>query len=202
MENIHVHSWTRSISYETYMKMIANLVTNKATSGSNQEEGLVNYTKLNFSRMKRLNKTVIADRELVETISELPYKMKWLIITEAWCGDAAQNIPYIAKSAAECRNVELGLVLRDENPELIDKYLTNGGRSIPKLIVLNAANMDSLADWGPRPERLQEIVLDYNEKPEPKIDFSEFAETIHKWYNSDKNKNLRNELMAIFSGLN
>lgn len=202
MENIHVHSWTRSISYETYMKMIANLVTNKATSGSNQEEGLVNYTKLNFSRMKRLNKTVIADRELVETISELPYKMKWLIITEAWCGDAAQNIPYIAKSAAECRNVELGLVLRDENPELIDKYLTNGGRSIPKLIVLNAANMDSLADWGPRPERLQEIVLDYNEKPEPKIDFSEFAETIHKWYNSDKNKNLRNELLAIFSGLN
>ena len=58
----------------------------------------------------------------------------WLILTEAWCGDAAQNIPTIEKIARENDRIKTLYLLRDENLELMDKYLTGGARAIPKLI--------------------------------------------------------------------
>lgn len=200
MNKLKSESWKRGISYQSYTKMISELVTNKATSGSDQSESLVVYTKLNYSRMKRLNKTLTSDQELINVISALPYSMKWLVITEAWCGDAAQNIPFIAKTAAACKNVELRFVMRDENPELMDKYLTNGSRSIPKLIVMDS-DMEDKAVWGPRPTDVQAIVSEYSRRPEPKIPFMEFAEEVHKWYTGNKNNALRNELIATFQKL-
>lgn len=200
MENIKSEYWNRGISYDSYTKMISELVTNEATSGSDQSESLVAYTKLNYSRMKRLNKMLITDPDLINLIHAIPYSMKWLVITEAWCGDAAQNIPYIAKMAAACGNVDLRLVMRDENPMLMDKYLTNGSRSIPKLIVMNS-DLEDKAIWGPRPAEIQAIVSEYSRKPEPKIPYMEFAEEVHTWYTANKNNALRNELKAIFEKL-
>lgn len=201
MDSLQVKTWNRGIQYDDYMKMISNLVTNNATSGSNQDEALVNYTKLNFSRMKRLNKMSHPDPLLADTIGSLPFQMNWIIITEAWCGDAAQNIPYIAKVASICPNVKLRLILRDENPDFMNLHLTNGGKSIPKLVILHAQSMEEIADWGPRPAPIQTIVTNYHQKPEPKIPYTEFAETVQAWYNSDKNKTLNKELMAIFKDL-
>ncbi len=201
MNKLKSESWNRGMSYDAYVKMISELVTNNATSGSDQSESLVVYTKLNFSRMKRLNKTSSPVQKLTEAIGSLAYQMKWLIITEAWCGDAAQNIPFIAKTAAACENVELRLVMRDENPELMELYLTNGSRSIPKLIVMDS-DMEDKAVWGPRPIEIQGIVAEYSQKPEPKIPFMEFAEVVHTWYTANKNSALQEELLTIFHRIN
>ena len=84
--------------------------------------------------------------------------MIWLIITEGWCGDAAQCIPTIEKIAAESKNIETHYVLRDENLDLIDEYLTNNARSIPKLIACAAkraceTSNESKVDHANNPEK-------------------------------------------------
>ena len=60
-------------------------------------------------------------------------------------------------------NINLQLVLRDENLELMDLFLTNGGRSIPKLIALDK-DLNILFTWGPRPQTATNMVLDYKTK--------------------------------------
>src|SRR6476620_5284051 len=107
--------------------------------------------------MQRLGKTVEL-AELVKTAAQdVKRKMIWLIITEGWCGDAAQNIPVIEKIASESGNIETRYILRDENPELIDQFLTEGARSIPKLIAIDRNSGDVLGTWGPRPKTAQKL---------------------------------------------
>jgi hypothetical protein len=196
------HFPANSISYETYFEMVKKLVEEGKTSGPNQVESLVDYTKLNFSRMKRLNKTSGLSEKLIKRVEEIPYKMKWVLITEAWCGDAAQNLPYIAKLAEACENTELELVFRDEHPEFMEHYLTNGGKSIPKLVVFNAETREEVAVWGPRPEPVQEMVMEYKKQDEgSKLPFDQFAEKLHAWYNQDKNNALESELLLLFKDI-
>ncbi|MGB6036026.1 MAG: thioredoxin family protein, partial [Cryomorphaceae bacterium] len=190
------------LTYQEYVRELNNLVSKKATSGPNQSESLVNYTYLNFRRMVRLNKTIVLDNELIRLVEAHGNRMKWIIITEAWCGDAAQNIPYIAKLADAAANVELQLVYRDENPDLINKYLTNGARSIPKFVAIDEATGNELFVWGPRPAPVQKMVMDYKDQLDhEKLPFDKFAEVIHGWYAKDKNETLKTELLHIFRSL-
>src|SRR5690606_26832149 len=99
------------------------------TSGADQSKELADYTKLNFQRMKRLNKTIELSEELKGAISKCEQPMIWLVLTEAWCGDAAQNIPLIHQIAQLKECVSLQLLFRDENLDVMDQFLTNGGRS-------------------------------------------------------------------------
>lgn len=190
------------LTYEEYVREVSDLVSKKATSGSNQSESLVHYTHLNYRRMARLNKTIVPDNELIRLVEAYGNKMKWIIITEAWCGDAAQNVPYIAKLADAASNVDLQLVYRDENLDLINNYLTNGARSIPKLIAEDVSTGDELFVWGPRPMPVQKMVMDYKDQLDhEKLPFDKFAEVIHSWYAKDKNETLKTELLHIFRSL-
>ena len=190
-----------AMTYEAYMDMFENLVKTDATTGVDQSEMLVNFTKLNYRRMTRLNKTITVSDKLVAGISEIPFKMKWIIISEAWCGDAAQNIPYIAQLAKACENVELSLVLREENLEFMDQYLTNGGRSIPKVVFLKADGLEEIATWGPRPEIIQNKVVEFQQNAPADVPYEKFAETIHAWYAKNKNDALETELLTISQSL-
>jgi len=188
---------SNSFSYKEYYEEVEQMVNVLRTSGSNQSEALINYTKLNFKRMKRLNKTSYLNKELRSLIEKSGMRMKWVIITEAWCGDAAQNIPYIAQLAEACENVTLSIVYRDEHPEFMSDFLTNGTKSIPKLIVYDE-DLEAIAVWGPRPAEVQQMVMDYKNQLDPKPNFEDFAASIHKWYNTNKNQRLEQELFAIF----
>jgi len=187
----------KAISFPEYYEEVEQMVKSGKTSGSLQSESLIAYTQLNFQRMKRLSKTSLVNSELIALIEKTGVKMNWLVITEAWCGDAAQNIPYLAKLAKETENVNLSLVYRDEHPELMDHYLTNGSKSIPKLIILDE-ELKAIAAWGPRPIEVQKMVMDYRNQLDPKPNYDEFSKTIHKWYTSNKNQMLEQELFAIF----
>jgi len=191
-----------SFTYEDYIRELEAMVKNKSTSGENQSENLVKYTYLNYKRMKRLNKTVEVRQQIIEAIEQWDKKVSWIVITEAWCGDAAQNIPLIAKIASLTSKVDLRLVYRDENPSFMENYLTNGAKSIPKLIGFDALTGDELFVWGPRPAPVQKMVLDNKALPETeRLSYDKFSEGVHRWYAKDKNATLQNELLHIFRAI-
>ena len=121
-------------------------------------------------------------------------KYTWLVISEGWCGDAAQLLPIMSKMAEVSENIDFQIVLRDDNDELMSQFLTNGGKAIPKLIILDENN-NLIADWGPRPEPARKLIADYKAAnglvDEPvKIE-------LQKWYLQDKGITTQNEIMAL-----
>lgn len=181
-----------AISGTSYDEMLQTYAAEGKTSGSDKED-LVHYTKLNAQRSKRIAKLGILP-ELEKKVKDLP-KQTWLLITETWCGDAANSLPLVAKLAAPNPGIELKVVLRDENPDLMDQFLTKGGRSIPKLIALDE-QLNVLFDWGPRPEELQKIYWDWRESDaEGKMPYSEFHLVIQKWYNDNKGEAIQEEIL-------
>ena len=189
---------SKSITYNEYCNLLETLMKEGKTTGTNQSESYLNYAKLNLVRMQRLNKTVVLTEELKAELKKITKKYTWLVITEGWCGDAAQNIPALHVMEKENSNIELRLILRDENLELMDRYLTNGGRAIPKLICLEKESMQEVFIWGPRPEETQKIVLDLVER---KVTLEEKSLILQKWYNNDKTLTLQNEFIELLKKL-
>lgn len=185
-------------NYSEYRVMIARLLAENKTTGSNQSESYLDYTRMNMQRMNRWDKTVKVPQELQKIVASISAPQVWLVITEAWCGDAAQSIPFIAKLAEINPLIELKLVLRDENPELMDAYLTEGARSIPVLIGLSGDLGTELFVWGPRPEFLQNRLKAYKLDPQ-NISSKEFADGTHLWYARDKNKAIAEELTPLLT---
>lgn len=186
-----------ALDYPGYRDMIKLLLQERKTTGNNQSDEMVAYTKMNDQRMHRWDKTLKVNEELSELVKGLP-AMQWLIITEAWCGDAAQNIPFIAKLADLNERINLRLILRDEHPEVIDAYLTNGARSIPILVMMNE-NLEEVAKWGPRPAPVQKMVMESKEKPS--LDKLAFIESIHKWYAEDKMQTIQKEFTNLLKNI-
>lgn len=126
----------KSISYEQYRAFVEAHTVNGTNSGDEVTEALAEYTKLNNQRMKRLDKTLKILPEYQEFLNSFDKDVYFLIITESWCGDAAQTMPMMNK-VAQAAGVDFKVVLRDENPLLMDRFLTNGGRAIAKLILVD-----------------------------------------------------------------
>ena len=184
-----------SMRYAEYIKLIDDLLGEGKTTGTNQSEAMFNYGKLNRQRMKRLGNTVKLNDSFVEVARNIDRKMIWLIITEGWCGDAAQNIPVIEKIAGENSNLETRYVLRDETLELMDKYLTNGARSIPKLIALDAETLEEIGTWGPRPSAA--MAYFYEMRDSGKIEKPEMMENMQRWYMQDKEQSIQAEFETL-----
>lgn len=198
MKDIIKKSLTNTLSYQEYKDLVSRLLAEGKSTGPNQSEFLTNYSMLNDRRMKRLDKTVKLTENTTSFISKVDEKQTWLVITEGWCGDAAQNLPVIHKMASINENIDLKLVLRDDNLELMDLFLTNGGRSIPKLIALNE-NLDALFTWGPRPTIATKMVADYKEK-HGELD-AQFKQDLQVWYNKNKGVNVQEDFVALLSNL-
>jgi hypothetical protein len=187
------------ISYTEYLQLTEDLLSQGKTSGPNQSADYVHYTNLNFHRMKRLDKTIHLNSEIKAALQAMKTPQTWLVISEAWCGDAAQNVPILQKMADLNENIELKIILRDENLEVMDLYLTNGGRSIPKLIALENNTLDELFTWGPRPASIQQVM---NELKVANItEISTLVEKIQIAYNNDKSLSIQAEMLSILNSL-
>lgn len=193
LKQIIGNSLNQSYSAEEYQTILNSFAAEGKTSGE-QKEDLIYYTKLNAQRSKRIGKTAKIDQELASKIQSLP-KQTWLLITETWCGDAANSVPLIAKLTELNPSIELRIVLRDENLELMDQFLTKGGRSIPKLIGLDE-DLNVLFDWGPRPKDAQELYWGWREK-EGREPYKEFQVTLQKWYNDNKSAAVQEEIHEL-----
>jgi hypothetical protein len=184
----------KAMTFDEYNRLIDRVVAEGKTTGPNQSEELAQYTKLNQARMRRLFKTSELNESLLETALNVKANWIWLILTEAWCGDAAQNIPPIEKIARENDRIKTLYLLRDENLELMDKYLTSGARAIPKLICLDAETFGEIGTWGSRPQAAYNLF--YNLK-EQGLEKSEIIEKIHRWYIEDNTESLQAEFEKL-----
>lgn len=185
-----------AFTYDEYRQMGKDLLANGKTTGPKQDADYIEYSKLNDRRMDRLDKTVVIGDELVGALKKISKRQHWLVLTELWCGDAAQNVPVLAKMAKLNTKINLCLLLRDENPEIMDAYLTGGGRSIPKLIVLDG-QLQEIFTWGPRPEKAQHLMEDW--KKNGGTNYATLAEDMQKWYVQDKTESVQSEFLSLLT---
>ena len=189
-------SLSNALDYTTYRALADELVANgKSTAPKVDDPEMANYVKLNRQRMKRMEKTIEIGEELRSVLNGLKKKYTWLMITEPWCGDASRHVPVLSKIADLSDNIDLKIVLRDANEDLMDQYLTNGGRSIPKMVVLDTDTLEEIDTWGPRPAAAQKIVMDYKNAPEPKQSFDDLKADLQRWYDADKSVSLQTEMI-------
>ncbi|HEY2865723.1 MAG TPA: thioredoxin family protein [Pyrinomonadaceae bacterium] len=184
------------MSFTEYIGLIDRLLAERKTTGPNQSGAMFNYGKINRQRMARIGKTLEIETEIVDKIASADASMTWLIITEGWCGDAAQNIPVIEKLAEANHRIETRYILRDANPELMDQFLTEGSRSIPKLIAIDNATAEVLGTWGPRPEAAQGH---FREMKAAGIETGLIHENLRRWYLSDRGRSIQFELAELVS---
>jgi Thioredoxin len=118
-------------------------------------------------------------------------RRRLLVLAEDWCGDASNTVPVLARLADTVPELELRVLRRDEHPEVMDRYLTNGSRSIPIVIALNE-DFDEVGHWGPRPTELQSWVLT-NRQTIPK---SELYPQVRRWYARDRGETTLREVLA------
>ncbi|MDN3724183.1 thioredoxin family protein [Aequorivita sp. SDUM287046] len=191
MKYIIENSINNAMDYTQYNLLFKQLVEAGSTTGVQTQEK-IDYTKLNVSRSKRLDKTAEILTEQAQILKNFPDKQTWLVISEPWCGDAAQTLPYLNKMAQLSENIYLRIVLRDDNPELMDKFLTNGTRSIPILIMVDE-NFNVNQTFGPRSKAATKLVADYKTR-HGKIDDT-FKEMLQLWYNQDKGLSIVNDIL-------
>ncbi len=184
----------KAISYALFRDMVNSLLIERQTTGSDHSKDLVHYTRMNAQRMDRTDKLTVIMPELMEELKSISEHQIWIGLVEAWCGDVAHNIPPLAKMAVSVPKVRLRLLLRDENPDIMDAYQTNGTRSIPKIIALKNDTLEELWTWGPRPEPAQKLFFELLDNGEPMADISV---ELQKWYNDDKGNTLQKEILEL-----
>jgi len=186
----------QGLSYEAYKQLMRSLLDAGKTTGANQSPEMVGYTELNWQRMHRVEKTVSLDPVLGEKLRSLERPVRWLLLTEPWCGDAAASLPVIQLMAEASPAIELSLLLRDENLDLMDQFLTDGGRSIPKLVALDPDTLRPLYTWGPRPRPAQDMVRAYKANPD-REPYSEFVVQLQLWYAKDRGRTIQEEFLDL-----
>ncbi|MBE0423135.1 MAG: thioredoxin family protein [Lutibacter sp.] len=188
------NSLNNTISYPAYRNLIKNLISEGKSTGIEQSEDRLTFSILNDKRMDRLDKTIEISPETQNSLENLNKGFTFLVIAEGWCGDAAQILPIINKVSEASDKIDFKIVLRDENEDLMNQYLTNGSKSIPKVLILDREN-NVLDSWGPRPSVASKMVVDYKAQ-NGSID-EEFKKNLQIWYNKDKGNNTQNELLSL-----
>ncbi|MDN3585508.1 thioredoxin family protein [Pedobacter aquatilis] len=187
----------QGMDYQIYRALVDQLLLEGKATGDVSYD--LHYTKMNVQRMSRVDKTASLTDALTTVIANLNANYKFLVITEGWCGDAAQIVPVFNKiAAASLGKIDLKFVLRDKNLPLIDAHLTNGGRAIPVLIILNENADEVLATWAPRPQVLQGLLKEWREET---TEMTILAERLHSWYAKDKTLSTQAELLEVLKGL-
>lgn len=179
--------FNKALSYQAYRKHVDQLIGEGKTTGNDQSDNLIEFTKLNIQRMNRNDKTVVIPDELKAQLSQIREPSNWLLIGDAWCGDCAQTIPVINKLAEACgKKADFRIISRDAFPGFIEKYSPNGSKGIPLLIVFDHHEQVQFI-WGSRPEPAHEILLHWKANQD-KITKNDFEKELHLWYGRDRGK--------------
>lgn len=193
---IIAESLDRAMDYKEYRELVEDLFSNGKSTSPEHKDDLVEYTGLNIHRMNKWDKHFKVSHEAEAVLNQIEEKEIWLMISEGWCGDAAHNLPIISKLAEASENVDLKIVLRDEHPELMDQFLTNGARSIPILIRLRKEDLYVKDTWGSRPREAQELVMNLKSAGKSK---AEVSEAVQLWYSRNRGKSLEAEFAGLIA---
>lgn len=194
MKSIIQSALLNSHSYTEYRNIVSKLISEGKSTGHEQSADLLHYSELNEVRMNRLEKTLKIDLEVEKALQNLKSKQTWLVISEGWCGDAAQILPIIKLMSEAYEKIDFKIVLRDENDALMNQFLTNGSKSIPKLLILDEA-FNLINHWGPRPEGAKNLIIEYKANHGIVDEAAKIA--LQKWYLDDKGISTMKEIVAI-----
>lgn len=195
MSSLIEKSLNNSFTYTEYRNHVSHLLLDGLSTGNTQSEDLTHYTSLNEVRMNRLDKTIKIPAEIQEKLDNLKSEHILLVISEGWCGDAAQIVPVINKMAEASDKLDLKIVLRDDNEELMDEYLTNGARSIPKLVLVEKESLIARGSWGPRPHDAAQLIFEF--KAKDSVITQEAKTELQKWYLHDKGLSTMQEILLL-----
>ncbi|HBB80985.1 MAG TPA: hypothetical protein DHU80_03405 [Cryomorphaceae bacterium] len=183
------------MTYDQYSELNKAYAKQGKTSGE-QKESYVGYTKLGAARLRRWEKLYKSEQEYLDEITSLVSPgEQWLVFSETWCGDAAHMLPFVHQWSKHAK-VPLRIIMRDEHPTLMDEFLTNGGRSIPKLVRISADGM-VLGTYGPRPSALVAHLAEWKSKAS--FDYKEWTLFAQDWYNQDKGKSIESDFIELLS---
>jgi hypothetical protein len=185
----------KNYSYSDYKVLLESLLSEGKVTGDQQSESLLEYTKLNMHRMHRWEKTFVPNAVLAKRVAMINRPMHWVVITEGWCGDAAQQVPIIQKLASLNPAITTHYVLRDENPAFMNLFLTNGGKSIP-IWICTDANWEFQWKWGPRPYEAAQMLKGLKESG---IDDSLIKQELHSWYAINKHQAFQSEIEQLLA---
>jgi hypothetical protein len=186
----------KALDYKSYKELIEGLLKEGKSTGPNQSAELLQYSELNLHRMNRVEKTTTLIEDLSTKLKLIKQPQIWLILAEGWCGDAAQTIPIFHLIEKQFPKIKIKLILRDENVELMDLFLTNGSRSIPKVLMLDASSLNLLAQWGPRPSEATTLI---NNLKAEKLEMMEIKEKLHAWYAKNRGVAVQSEIIDILA---
>ncbi len=197
MEAILKKSLENSYSYVKYRNLITALLKDHKVTGHEQSDALLHYSELNEARLHRLDKTIQVVDEVCVFLKNIEKIYIWLVISEGWCGDAAQILPVINKMAEVSDKIDFRIVLRDDNPEVMNMFLTNETKSIPILIVIDKETGEVVNHFGPRPTAAKQLILDYKAQHGVVDEPAKIA--LQKWYLADKGISIQKEIMHLMS---
>ncbi|MBX3101137.1 MAG: thioredoxin family protein [Bacteroidetes bacterium] len=184
-----------AMSGEAYQLLFEDKVAQGATTGPNQSAFMTEYTRLNLQRTQRVREHLRLSDDLTQALLAVPEDWYWVVISEIWCGDAAQCLPLIYTCVARQPRINLRVILRDEYPEAMDHFANGGSRAIPILACIRQQDMKLLGHWGPRPQPAQAIVTAH--KANPTKPDAEMYEDLHRWYARDKTVTQQQEFAAL-----
>ncbi|GAC1515697.1 MAG: thioredoxin family protein [Gemmatimonadaceae bacterium] len=112
----------------------------------------------NAELWRALAKRAHVPLDVVARVEALGGRWHFLVLVEDWCGDAINSLPVVAKLAALAHNLELRVVARDKNLDLMVGHLSpTGAAAIPVVILLDDSYVER-GWWGSRPAELQRWV--------------------------------------------
>jgi thiol-disulfide isomerase/thioredoxin len=186
---------SKGVSYKEYRALVDALALEGKSTGLEQTDTLMHYIILNNKRMKRLDKTLKINEGAIAKIRGIDKEITWLVITESWCGDAAQTIPMMNKVAELNDRISLKMILRDENIDIMNRFLINEAMSIPRLVMVESKTGEVIGQWGSRPSIATQMVVDY--KDEYGKLTPEFKQDLQLWYNKDKGQSTLEDLLGL-----
>ena len=166
-----------------------------ATAADDSALEKLEFTKLNLHRTGRISRTWQPSADLAGLLARLNTKQTWLVLTEPWCGDSAQCLPCLVTMAEQQPDITVRLVLRDENLDLMDRYLTNGSRSIPRLVAFDTEG-NELFQWGPRPAAAQEV---FQAAKDEGLEKPDILERLHLFYGRNRGVALDAEFVTLLN---
>lgn len=201
MEIIPAAIRSSALSYDAFRALTDDLLEQGRTTNDDNREVMLAYTRQNSQRMNKWDKILKLSDDSLLRLRGAERPVVLLTLVEGWCGDVAQVLPVLDKIANANDRIELRIIFRDQHPDIMDAFLTNGARAIPKVLILDAENGQVLGTWGPRPSEAQAMVMDLKQTVEilPEEERAEFrarsSEAMHAWYARDKGQRVQIEFL-------
>jgi hypothetical protein len=167
------------------------MITRERYEGGATMDEFVAAAKENQDLWRSVYGRASVPEELLERARQLPAR-HLLVLAEDWCGDAVNTVPVLARLAEEVPGLDLRILGRDANPDLMDPHLSAGARAIPVVMVLDE-EFRELGWWGSRPEPLQHWVRTEGQALDKAARYRE----VRRWYARDRGRTTLEEVIGL-----